>query len=328
MIKISVIIPVFNLEKIIQTTLDSVCNQSYKNFEIIIIDDGSTDNSINVIRKYFKNKDVNYKLIVQSNKGVSSARNRGIEESTGDYVYFLDGDDYINKDTFMEFIKEIETTWADVLYCGYTTVDSNGNILARVDTKTKKIMTGKEMALKMIYAHEYINMITGMYKSSIIKKNKIRFDTNRKYAEDFTFTIKCLIASEKVKALEKNLTYYVRWMGSSTHIISLKILDRYFSHRETVKYIKENYDINKYKDVIRAMEEYRIPISIIGIYTDLCKNRLYQKDINDFIKDREVVKYLRNFKISNFKKSNLKYYLLSKGIIYLPKMVMNYYNSK
>lgn len=325
MIKISVIIPVFNLAKFIEKTLDSVCNQSYKNFEIVIIDDESTDNSIEIIQKYFRNKDVDYKLINQRNTGVSGVRNRGIEESKGDYIFFLDGDDYIHKDTFMEFVKEIENTNADVLYCGYSTVDTYGNTLVKDDTKIKEIMTGKEMALNMIYAREHINMITGMYKKSIIKDNNIRFDTNRKYAEDFAFVIKCLIASKRVKAVEKNLAYYVRWGGSSTHNLSLKRFDSYFSHIETIKYINENYNINEYKDVIKAMEEYRIPISIIGLYSDFCKGGLFEKEINDFIKRKEVVEYLKNFKIKDLTKSNLKYYLLSKGMLYLPKVVMNYY---
>lgn len=327
LIKISVIIPVFNLAKVIEKTLDSVCNQCYKNFEIIIIDDESTDNSIEIIQKYFINKDVNYKLIKQKNKGVSAARNRGIKEAKGDYIFFLDGDDYIHKDTFMEFVKEIENTNADVLYCGYSTVDSYGNIQVKVDTKIKKIMTGKEMALNMIYAREYINMITGMYKTSIIKDNNIRFDTNRKYAEDFTFTIKCLIASKRVKAIEKNLAYYVRWIGSSTHILSLRKFDSYFSHIETLKYINENYNINEYKDIIKGIEEYRIPITIMGIYSEFCKSKLFEKEINDFINNEEIIRYLKSFKINDFTISNLKYYLLSKGILYFPKVVKKYYKS-
>lgn len=325
MIKISVIIPVFNLAKIIKRTLDSVFNQSYKNFEIIIIDDESTDNSINVINEYFINKEVDYRIIRQENAGVSGARNRGIKEAKGDYIYFLDGDDYIHEDTFLEFIKEIEKTEADVLYCGYSTVDENGNILAKVDTKIKELMIGKEMALNMIYAKEYINMITGMYKTSIIKENNIRFDTNRKYAEDFAFTIKCLIASKKVKAVEKNLAYYVRWIGSSTHILSLKRFDSYFSHIETVQYIKKKYNNDTYNDVIKAMEEYRIPISIVGIYSDFSKSKLFESEIKDFINDRTVNNYLKNFKMGNITKSNLKYYLLSRGIVYFPQIINSYY---
>lgn len=325
MIKISVIVTAFNLEKVIKKSLSSVVNQSYKNFELIIVDDESTDNTINVIKEFLVYKDIEYKIVSQKNTGVSGARNKGIEIAKGDYIYFLDGDDYIHKDTFLEFIKEIKNTEAEILYCGYSTVDEEGNLLAKVDTKIKHLMTGKEMALNMIYAKEYINMITGMYKTSIIKENNIRFDTNRKYAEDFAFTIKCLLASEKVKSIEKNLAYYVRWRGSSTHILSLKRFDSYYSHIETVEYIKGNYNQDKYYDVIKAMEEYRIPSSIIGIYTEFCKSRLFKNEINTFITDEKTINYLKNFKFKNVNKANIKYYMLTKGILYFPEIIRKYY---
>ncbi|MBS5949708.1 MAG: glycosyltransferase [Clostridium sp.] len=326
MIKISVVITVFNLEKIIVKALESICMQTYKNFELIIIDDESTDKSVEVISDYLVDKNINYKIVSQKNTGVSGARNRGIEESEGDYIYFLDGDDYIHKDTLKEFANEIEMTNADILYCGYSTVDEKGNILAKVDNKLRHLMTGKEMALNMILAKEYINMITGVYRLSTIKNNNIKFDINRKYAEDFAFTIKCLLASDRVKPIEGNLAYYVQWEGSSTHTLSLKRFDSYYSHLETVEYIKENYNQHKYKDIIKAMEEYRIPTSIISIFSDFSKSRLFSNEINEFIKSKEVKKYLKNFKIKDFNKSNIKYYILAKGIVCFPKYIKRYYN--
>lgn len=325
MVKISVIVPVFNLEQVITRTLESICNQSYKNFEIIIIDDGSTDNSAKVINSYLSNKKIQYKIIKQNNTGVSGARNRGVEEAKGKYIYFLDGDDYIHEDTFKEFSDAIDGTDADVLYCGYSTIDESGNILSKVDTRIKNIMTGKEMALNMIYAREYINMITGVYKSTIIKNNNIKFDTNRKYAEDFAFTIKCLLASNKVKPIKGNLAYYVQWGSSSTHILSLKRFDSYYSHLETLSYIKENYKYSEYKDIIKAMEEYRIPTSIISIFSDFSKRGLFSREVSDFIKTKEVKKYLKGFNIKDFNIYNIKYYLLAKGIAYFPKYIKKYY---
>ena len=134
------------------------------------------------------------------------------------------------------------------------------------------------------------------------------------------------IASQQ-EAIEKNLAYYVRWIGSSTHILSLRKFDSYFSHIETLKYINENYNINEYKDIIKGIEEYRIPITIMGIYSEFCKSKLFEKEINDFINNEEIIRYLKSFKINDFTISNLKYYLLSKGILYFPKVVKKYYKS-
>ena len=99
--KISIIIPVYNAEKYLKCCLDSILNQSYKNLEIIIINDGSTDNSLKVIEEYKKN-DNRIILISQKNQGVSKSRNNGLELATGDYIMFIDPDDWIHVSSFLK----------------------------------------------------------------------------------------------------------------------------------------------------------------------------------------------------------------------------------
>ena len=94
-IKVSVIIPVFNQEKYISATLDSVLNQNFDDYEIIVVDDGSTDDSLKIINEKFSDSQIPHKIIHQDNAGVSGARNRGIDEASGEYLLFVDGDDYI-----------------------------------------------------------------------------------------------------------------------------------------------------------------------------------------------------------------------------------------
>ena len=93
--KVSVIVPVYNLSQYVGSTLDSIINQDFKSFELIVIDDGSTDDSLEVINDKLSKSIITYKIIHQDNLGVSSARNRGIEEAQGEYLVFVDGDDYI-----------------------------------------------------------------------------------------------------------------------------------------------------------------------------------------------------------------------------------------
>ena len=103
---ISIIIPVYNIEKYISNSIKSIINQTDKDFEVIIIDDGSTDNSIAIAQKLLKNTNINYKIIKQKNSGVSAARNTGIKHSNSNYIYFLDGDDFIDNKT-IEILKKI-----------------------------------------------------------------------------------------------------------------------------------------------------------------------------------------------------------------------------
>ena len=117
-LKISVVVPVFNSEKYLEKCIDSIINQTYKNIEIILINDGSSDKSEEICNSYLKTYK-NIKLINQSNSGVSVARNNGLKSSTGDYVLFVDSDDWLEKDMLEIMVKEIDNFDIDIVRCEY-----------------------------------------------------------------------------------------------------------------------------------------------------------------------------------------------------------------
>ena len=134
-IKISVIVPVFNAEKYLKMCLNSLVSQTLKNIEIICIDDGSTDNSLAILDK-FKSKDDRIKIIKQKNYGVSMARNNGISEAQGEYIGFVDADDWVDKDFFEKLYNAAQKYNADIATAGYYT---RGKIL-----RSKKLNYKKE----------------------------------------------------------------------------------------------------------------------------------------------------------------------------------------
>ena len=119
--KISIIVPIFNIEKYLSRCLDSILEQTYKNLEVILVDDGSVDNSGMIADKYAR-KDQRIKVIHQVNQGVSAARNTGIDLATGDYIGFVDGDDYIEPDMYEILMRIIEEQQVDIAHCGYQMV--------------------------------------------------------------------------------------------------------------------------------------------------------------------------------------------------------------
>lgn len=123
--KISVVIPIYNTEKFLVKTLDSVINQTYKNLEIICVNDGSTDNSLNILTSYAKN-DFRIKIINKPNSGLSDARNTGIDAASGEYIAFVDSDDYIDKDFYEKLMESIQKSGADVAMTS-TKCFKNGN---------------------------------------------------------------------------------------------------------------------------------------------------------------------------------------------------------
>ncbi len=123
MIKVSVITPVYNVEACIEKSVKSIINQTCKDFEYILIDDGSKDKSIEIAQNLLKDTDINYKILTQENSGVSAARNLGIKNAQGKYITFLDSDDYFNTEFIELMYKKAEECSCDVVFCDYSEVD-------------------------------------------------------------------------------------------------------------------------------------------------------------------------------------------------------------
>ena len=128
---VTIIVPAFNSEKYIEKCLNSILRQTYQNLEVIVVDDGSTDGTAGIIRG-IAGRDHRIRLLCEENRGTSAARNYGLEEATGEYLTFVDSDDYIARDYVERLQKRCESTEADMVICGLCYVGENGRILKRI----------------------------------------------------------------------------------------------------------------------------------------------------------------------------------------------------
>ena len=183
MCKISFIIPVYNTSQYITTCVDSILNQNIHSYEIIIIDDGSTDNSLKVLQKYSKQKQIT--IISQTNRGVSSARNKGIEICNGDYIFFVDSDDYIEYNSMFYILEIIQKEKPDLLRL-------SSNIIINNKKKTEKTKWEGYKTIDTLYNNsQFCPTLWGyIFKTSIIKAHKISFNEKLKYSEDSNFIFK------------------------------------------------------------------------------------------------------------------------------------------
>ncbi|WP_294130928.1 glycosyltransferase [uncultured Clostridium sp.] len=221
MIKVSVIIPIYNMEKHIDKCLNSVINQSLEEIEIILIDDGSTDNSLKICNLY-KEKDKRVKVYSKDNSGVSSARNMGIKKSKGKYLTFIDPDDYIEKNMLKDMYEKIEYDKSELVICDYTIdyINSYKNINLRYN---KKLFLDNEIVEKFIlpfigvkeFGDEF--WMAGfrspwgkLYKKNIISNNNIFFNEKLKIGEDVIFNLKYLICIKSISYINKNYYNYVK----------------------------------------------------------------------------------------------------------------------
>jgi glycosyltransferase involved in cell wall biosynthesis len=181
--KISIIVPVYNVEKYLHKCIDSILNQSYENLEIILVDDESPDNCAQICDNY-KEKDDSIVVIHQKNKGISGARNSGLEIATGDYVAFLDSDDWVQPDMYENLVNLSLAHNLDIVECGISESGNDQNILD--DGTTNIIIENAEQALCRIIQNTQFSACTKLFKKSIIGNS--RFLLN-KTSEDVYFTI-------------------------------------------------------------------------------------------------------------------------------------------
>ena len=167
-IKVSVIVPVYNASEYIANTLNSIINQDFDGYELIVIDDGSADNSLEIINKTLHNASIPNQVIYQDNSGVSVARNVGIDASKGDYLVFIDADDYVTPN-HISTLYNGESDFSLTLY-----VKKEGEKLTQLDTYSEDVISTEEFIKKELNMQITFNFFQLMYKASIIKDNNIR----------------------------------------------------------------------------------------------------------------------------------------------------------
>lgn len=224
MAKISVIVPIYNVEQYVIRTLDSLVNQSLRDLEFIVVDDGSTDNSYEICKAYAE-KDDRIKLLRKKNEGVSSARNYGLKFVESEYVAFMDSDDYIDNKMLETLYSYVLKYKLDTIFCSFYYQKSSGTFIRKQETMKYECfdtsnsivdflmnMVGSKPENKHTSKY-FMTVWRGLYSTNIIKTNNICF-RNFKYSEDLVFNFDYLINAKKVGIIPDCLYFYC-WNGKS-----------------------------------------------------------------------------------------------------------------
>ena len=209
-VKISIIIPVYNVEKYLHECLDSIINQTFKDLEIICVDDGSTDKSSEILEEY-EQKDKRFTVISQPNKGVSAARNRGMQQAKGKYIMFVDSDDYIASNACELIYNSAEEKRCDILLFPHynfsaSTCRDDGRLLDLYITLKDNTTTFKEYSDEFLLTPSETH--SKLYKTDFLRKYNLHWETQIQYCEDRIFYINALIHAKAISILYKHLYYY------------------------------------------------------------------------------------------------------------------------
>lgn len=222
--KFSIIIPVYNVEKYLEKCLDSIKNQTYKDYEVIIVNDGTKDNSMDIAKKY------DFKIINQKNQGLSAARNTGVKNATGDYLLFVDSDDYLEKDLLKELNKSLKNN-PDLVRFQIKEIYEDGKEINYPEEEFQN-KSGVE-AFSIISKYHFVeNAWAYLYKKTFYEKNKFKFKEGTIH-EDFGIVPLIIMKANKVNSINYLGYNYLQRSGS---IMSQK------NYEKTKKKVEDFYN--------------------------------------------------------------------------------------
>ena len=296
---LSIIIPVYQAKKYLGKCIDSILNQSFSDFELILVDDGSSDGSERICDEYTR-KDNRIKTIHQENQGVSSARNIGLAHASGEYITFVDADDWVGRDLFQECIKIAEEYPVDIIYHGFMKEVWKNNI---VNSSPKGVpefegsLSKKEMHDYILQTKERLNPNVFGYIFSKKLMDNLKFDISMPYAEDTVFTMQIFAKAQTYYFTKKDDYHYNARIGSAAYRWQPKLAECYKkSFKEIICFFKT---LNLSEDEISQL----ISVNIINGYASLIYNLCLP---TCDLKLNEKMKILRNarkdFEFDKYKK--------------------------
>ncbi len=300
MSKLSIIIPVYNTEKYINKCLESLAKQKMKDFEVIIVNDGSTDNSEKVIKEYINSNKEKFiyeiKYLKKENGGLSSARNFALPHVTGKYIMFFDSDDYLDESLFLNLEKQIDEN-IELIKFKLTTVKENEEIIEILDGPVFDKVTGEEAYEKLCIDDKFLDVACiYLYNTKFFIENNFKY-RDKSYHEDFGLTSLVILKAKSVVSTEEAGYYYLQRENSIT-----KNLD----YEKTVKKAKdvlEHYDhMLKTIECYEISEKSKMHIKRYYANTALLKlEPLKGKDMKEYVKELRKRKLYKDIKADSLK---------------------------
>jgi len=241
------VIPVYNLAPYLKECLDTVQKQSYETFEVMLVNDGSSDSSLEVCQIYVRN-DRRFRLIDKSNTGVSDSRNRALDRAAGKFIQFIDGDDWLTGDATETLVHTAESTGADLVVSHFYRV-SEGRMVQRGHIKTEGVFTRREFAEQMrkAPANFYYGVLWNkLYRRSILEANHLRFDPKVDWCEDFLFNLEYIEHARLIATVPKPVYYYRKRKSS--------LVSTQATLRRTIATKKKTFA--SYKELYQKLELY------------------------------------------------------------------------
>lgn len=322
---LSIICPAYNAEKTIGKLIESLENQEYKDYEFIILNDGSTDNTLKEIKKYSK-KYSNIIMIDKPNTGVGDTRNRGLEIAKGKYITFADSDDWYSDDFFDVIIPEIKKEDFEMLVFNAHVMNFDKKIGNEISSKYKEGYFKEKDGVKKYLQGEFCYKLGNVpwnkiYVNEIIKTNNLKFEENKKRGQDLLFNILYVSKIKKYRYVNKNLYNYALNMDTLTIDKYIKIeIEEILKYYKPLEKICVDNKINNCQQYIGLFFLRRFP-GIVLNETNNDDYKIGKENITNFLKNSNMYKTFKSIRIKNF-----DYKLFICYVFYKLKIYKLFYN--
>lgn len=299
--KISVIVPAYNAEKTIERCLNSITNQTYPYLDIIVINDGSVDNTKKIVEN-LSSTDNRVKLLNIANRGVSYARNVGIEHAKGDYLTFVDSDDYIDSVMYEELLKIITRYDVKIAHCSYANDDEDGNLISVVGDHGKLVIQNHDEAIACLLDGRLFSggLWNKLYSQSLF--SNCRLDETIKYNEDILLNFQLFDLIESSVYIDKPFYHYVAVSSSSTH--SANGLE---ARKQWLYVSRKILELSKNKSYEKNAEQ-KYAYSLLGLYREyVFENKKSNKQEIKLLRE-EIDEYRRKGYLLS-RKDKVQYFL-------------------
>ena len=320
--KISIIVPIYNCEKYIDNCIRSLLNQTYSNIEILLINDGSTDKSLEIIKKYKDNNKV--KIYSQKNSGANKARNYGVKKSTGDYIMFVDSDDWIDNNTIEMLVNYLKRYEVDII---------KFSMILEPSKKIRNIFDENELLIEKEQFAILYNMFLKTYKlnsicaclirAKLFNKDYKSLHSKSSFAEDYMLNIELINYSDSFLFVNKPLYHYRLNYNSTTKKLDFnRIIENIKDAYEAYSFLflfKENWNLSETDVEFRLYKEICYEFSKLSLCNNISKND-FKNIILEFIEKTNLHKKICHLSISNIKSEfkelpltdRIQYYLFAK----------------
>jgi len=217
---ITVIIPAYNASDHLAKCVNSLKKQQFRDFEIIAVNDGSTDNTQQVLEYQLQLLDRPYTIVTRKNGGVSAARNSGIEHARGKYLFFIDADDYLSPHCLLKLYNKMVEGSSDIVFCGFVRVDKAGRLIKGYRDSysyLETVVESQRAIISFLRKEIWISVGCALYRKETVDKYRLKFLEGCNYGEDQDFIIRYLSNSQCVSSVPEELMYYVSHPASATN---------------------------------------------------------------------------------------------------------------